>query len=628
MSATKLAAALDARLHFDVFPVAPNSKVPLLKENWLQIATRDEATIRQWWTEHPDANIGGVTGDKLVVDIDPKNNGMETFIILKDVAEFSKTRVSNTQSGGNHLVYALPPHTIVKGGTHKLGQGVDVKSYGGYILLPGSTIGDKSYTWANQNEIALAPQWIIDSCKAHKPKTDTAGKRIVEEDDQAREMFEQWIRDRAPRPIMGEIDDTTYKVAARGYDFGCSQDTVHEILLGWNETHADGLGDIERLAEVVESAGKNRENAIGSRHPNAPGFDAIEIDESKAPSSTPASSKPKSTDGLKLERYFAAAAKALSTQAEPLIKGILDRNAMSILYGESNTGKTFIAVDLAFHIAAELAWAKCKVRAGAVVYVAAEGGAGVYKRLAALREHYPDVGDIPLFVIKFPIDLLHGKEHAQALVRLCQEAASEAGMPLELVVIDTLSRAMSGGDENSSTDMGAMVKSFDAIREATGAHLMVIHHSGKDRARGARGHSLLRAATDTEIEIERGKLTVTKQRDMEGDFHQPFELTNVTIGLDSDGAVVTSCVVRLLTKQEAAEVEVELTPTERRYLNRLEKHLGATPEKVFGWQIEAEIVGKPHSDIANQRSTLSELLKALSDKGKLRFVKRNQYVLA
>ena len=67
------------------------------------------------------------------------------------------------------------------------------------------------------------------------------------------------------------------------YDFGCTQETVYEMMLDWNETHCEPPGNVERLAVVVESAGRNRDNAIGCKHPNAPGFTAHVIEEHARP---------------------------------------------------------------------------------------------------------------------------------------------------------------------------------------------------------------------------------------------------------------------------------------------------------------------------------------------------------
>ena len=104
---------------------------------------------------------------------------------------------------------------------------------------------------------------------------------------------------------------------------------------------------------------------------------------------------------------------------------------------------------------------------------------------------------------------------------------------------------MAGGDENSGKDIGAAVKVMDKIREETGAHVCLIHHCGKDEARGARGHSSLRAAIDTEIEITRPEGSIistvraTKQRDLQAGDAMPFSLKVITIGMNRRGKPIT-----------------------------------------------------------------------------------------
>lgn len=239
-----------------------------------------------------------------------------------------------------------------------------------------------------------------------------------------------------------------------------------------------------------------------------------------------------------------AAANAVDGAALPLIKGILDQGAMTILYGESNAGKTFVAMDIAYHIANGLPWAGRRTAALPVLYIAAEGGKGARKRAAALMARYGAAAGF--WFVMHPINLLRADADLKPLI----DAVRVTGQAFGLIVVDTLSRAMAGGDENASTDMGAMVKHLDVLRSATGAHLMAVHHSGKDKAKGARGHSLLRAATDTEIEIADGVIAVTKQRDLDGSFSSGFALDVVTLGVDRDGDPVTSCTVRLVRRED------------------------------------------------------------------------------
>lgn len=255
-----------------------------------------------------------------------------------------------------------------------------------------------------------------------------------------------------------------------------------------------------------------------------------------------------------------AAKAALTHSNKALVKGLLDQGALSVCYGDSNVGKTFVAMDIAFAVAAGLPWGNMRTAKSAVVYVAAEGGGGAKKRsLALLQKYGAATFNAAAFHFRLSgVNLLKADADLQPLI----QTILQIGQGVGLVVIDTLSRAMAGGDENASTDMGAMVKHLDAIRTTTGAHVMAIHHTGKDKAKGARGHSLLRAATDTEIEISAGRIAVTKQRDMDKNYGAGFALDVHKLGIDPDGDPVTSCTVRLVSLREvraepnAAEVQI------------------------------------------------------------------------
>lgn len=232
----------------------------------------------------------------------------------------------------------------------------------------------------------------------------------------------------------------------------------------------------------------------------------------------------------------------LLPKRKPLVKGLLDNAAMSVVFGESNCGKTFIALDLAACIATGREWHGRKLIQGTVLYIAAEGGLGLEERLTAFRHHHQMEGYAPLFVIPAGIDLCRSKDDIKELLKEIKGLGN-----ISLVVIDTLSRAMAGGNENSSEDMGAFIQRCDKIREIIQAHVMILHHSGKDKASGARGHSALRAAVDTEIEVKNceGVITaeVTKQRDGRTEEKFYFSLKTITIGQDVDGEQITSCVL-------------------------------------------------------------------------------------
>ncbi|MBX9265093.1 helicase RepA family protein, partial [Klebsiella pneumoniae] len=104
------------------------------------------------------------------------------------------------------------------------------------------------------------------------------------------------------------------------------------------------------------------------------------------------------------------------------------------------------------------------------------------------------------------------------------------GKPVQLIVIDTLARCFGGNDENDAKDMGAFIEGCDTIKRETGATVLVVHHSGKDDTKGARGSSAFRAALDAEFNVRREGdggaiiLTCTKVKDAEGPRPAAFDL--------------------------------------------------------------------------------------------------------
>jgi hypothetical protein len=283
--------------------------------------------------------------------------------------------------------------------------------------------------------------------------------------------------------------------------------------------------------------------------------------------------RPNGKPKMVIEWFREAADSALSEPANQLIEGLLDEGGLSVNYGDSGSGKTFVTLDLGFHVGAGLDWNGKKVRHGLVVYVAAEGGRRIKRRISALRKRFrEDHGDVapdPMFaLVRCQIDLRSTNDaDLNELLDLVRKAEKKTGEKCVWLIVDTLSRAMAGGDENSPVDMGRIVASADRFRAETGAHFTYVHHTGKDAARGARGHSLLRAATDTEIETTADSFTLTKQRDGELGFKIGFKLVDLVIGEDADGNCIKSAVVewgagqapKTKTKREAPRAQRLLT---------------------------------------------------------------------
>ena len=274
----------------------------------------------------------------------------------------------------------------------------------------------------------------------------------------------------------------------------------------------------------------------------------------------------KPREALVFETFDEVADTALVDNATPLVEGWQHMGAMSVVYGNSNTGKSFVALHKSLCIATGRLWAGFPTTQGLVVYVAAGGGLLFKRRVLAIREELRVApGEAKFALVRSGIDLRNGLRDAQALVALVRAAEARFNEPCALVIIDTLSRAMAGGDENSSVDMGSFVRACDHIRHATGAHLEIVHHTGKDKARGARGHSLLRAATDSEIEVvasgrnkdgwSTGRITATKQRDLE--FAPPLEFALKPVRLGAPNSQLQSAVAIVTPARAVSERSAE-----------------------------------------------------------------------
>lgn len=230
-----------------------------------------------------------------------------------------------------------------------------------------------------------------------------------------------------------------------------------------------------------------------------------------------------------------------------IVQQLLGKESLVAVYGPSNSGKSALTLDLAASVAMGSAFRGLRVKQSAVLYVCAEGAHGMKNRVFALKQTGRLSPNAALGVVPDSVDLCSSPVDTSRIVTACLALQVKTGHPVRLIVIDTLARVMAGGDENSGADMGRLIANADSIKAQTDATVLLIHHSGKDGSKGARGHSSFRAALDTEISVEGANnprvVTVTKQRDLAPLEPFSFNLTPVTLGNNSYGEPVTAVVV-------------------------------------------------------------------------------------
>jgi hypothetical protein len=276
-----------------------------------------------------------------------------------------------------------------------------------------------------------------------------------------------------------------------------------------------------------------------------------------------------------------------------LVPGILGNGELSCLVGAPGCGKSALATDLAAHVAAGREWFGRRLKRGAVLYVAAEREALVRRRLAALRDD-KDLRDLPLAILSGPLDLRTSRDHADSVVVHANALADEARLSIRLIMIDTVSRALAGGDENSPRDMGAFVMNLAAIQAATGAHVCCIHHIPQDGSSRLRGHGSLLGAMDTTLTIEKSsgatrRATIAKNNDGEEGASLAFTMRSVTLWTDPEtGENTTAPII-----EAAAD-----SPTER---SKSCKDKGSKLPKTAQLVLNAlyEVVGKNGGAIAD-----------------------------
>lgn len=232
---------------------------------------------------------------------------------------------------------------------------------------------------------------------------------------------------------------------------------------------------------------------------------------------------------------------------DELVQGLLTVGGGSVLYGDSNCGKTFFAIDLACAVARGADWMGRRTEQGLVVYLAAESPQSVRSRVQAYQKHHAvEISDFA--IVQNSINLFASDTDTEAIIKAVKMIEAQRKQKVRLIIGDTLARMSAGANENAGQDMGLVIDRFDRIRRECCAHFMLIHHSGKSAAAGARGWSGVRAAVDVEIEVNdsaTGRYAeVTKDRDLGSKGERiGFGLEAIEAGRSKWGKSVTTCIV-------------------------------------------------------------------------------------
>lgn len=241
------------------------------------------------------------------------------------------------------------------------------------------------------------------------------------------------------------------------------------------------------------------------------------------------------------------------------VKHIIPAASVGLLYGGSGTFKSFIALDACLHVAYGLPWMGRITRQAQVLYIAGEGGAGLWSRIHAWHSHrgmqWQDDG--PFRVVPVAVDLTND---AWRVV----DAAQAAGVTPGMVVVDTLSQTYMG-EENSANEMAAYLREIGLrMRDLWHCAVVLVHHTGHSATERPRGSSAIKANVDFMLSVWRDEKEMlatvgcAKQKDGELFKDAPFQMHVVPLGADEDGDPVTSLVARhLSSSDELAQAQAD-----------------------------------------------------------------------
>lgn len=575
----------------EIFPADPADKAPLCT-NGLYDATTNPDTIETWWRRWPNALIAcRVPDDTVILDIDPRHGGHDTWAALCDAygdAAPTRWHASGRGDGGQHHWWQHPGGKLnVKklndfarsaGVGHPAGKrgwtgGIDLLHHGHrYTILPPSPHPDtgQPYVWGPKTKPGRMPGWLAALLTADQSAASEPALRVVKDADSIADWF---------------TANTTWR----------------EILIGWHLVDGDGDNDGSAWRHPNATASQSATIKHGCLFVYTPNTDfeptesgdphgytrfrawallehdgnltaaaAAAYELRDGPREPPERINPDDLIGDSIRHAVEQAA----ANAEPhrlwanlhrgdeilhlpptewLIPGVIQRGGLTVTYGAPKSYKTFVVLDRALHLANGQTWRNIEVVRSRILYVVAEGAPGVGPRAWAwCKRHDGTLNGIDWITVAPNLFDERLGADTYILADIIRELAADH------VIFDTFARSTAGADENSGRDMGVIVDHLGWLMERTGCGIELVHHTGKDAARGMRGHSSLQGAVDTSIEVigdsHAVNARVVDQKNAESDQawwwkprrYEASIVLEATDGLESSGEVRDVNILRQL----------------------------------------------------------------------------------
>jgi len=544
-----------------VFPCLPGSKDPALNYAWQTRATEDPKQVAEWSAQMDGLNWGVACGPSglFVIDVDP--NGLNTWAQMQEANPDLKRAVQNaftvkTPRGGfHHYFKGYGPTTVcaIADGIDTRGGYLDdrtgkMKSTG-YVVLPGSKTNVGEYV-ALGGVLDYMPE-AIRAIVPEKKKGSVLGLARDPAKDQPRNV--QWAKDLLNSYVAeGRVsveghggNNTAFQVAASILDKAISPGLAFELLDELWNPHCSPAWEDWELERIVDNASKYGEETEGgskgfednqSAFAAFVGYDCGDAGPAEIPHAERRRERVQWIDD------YAA------NVADPvwLLPGILPARGTGMLFGPSGSYKSFIALD----------WASCLAHGHAgqwgappvcndVLYFAGEAPIGTAKQRRPAWLEWRDVQTPHRLAVYPRVPHLSDADGWNGV----KADIEEMGMTPRLIVIDTMTRLLTGFDENSTKDANSATSFMEELSRFYECFVLAVHHTGKDENRGARGSSAFFANMDTVLSTSKkgsgAYLKVKKHKDADAP-DDPIYLKTKVFG--------KSIVLEKSTETEEAEV--------------------------------------------------------------------------
>ena len=545
-------------------PVFPcnSSKRPLTKHGHLDAVTDPKAVAELFEffgnsTTYIGARMGKDSG-LFAIDFDlykgPKPQAYMDMLVGKGI--LPNTRIHRTKNGGVHAIYHSDtswPNVIPE-------VGVEVKGEGGYIIVPpseGYTVVREGVTEAPGDLIAI----LMEAKKAASAQNiDALKMKILDASEFHSSLLAisaKWSKRGIPvETILEDLRDILSKSVAR--------DVNHERHKRWAFLYYNESNELTRL--IGQGSTKYNPNVKEEEYLDAMEgqWDQVEQTASKhflpPPEGKQEEPAPKQIEDFGTgwpfegQGFFAHEDRDLLNQ-EFIIEGLFAENEVTIMYADPKVGKTALNLTLSLHKSCGMDLGELKMHgANPCLYYALEGKRAIEMRIDAWKRHHREEGvelpdHIPMFTVERPTNFLKEEtriEECNKIIAANNYCLKKYGKPLGIISLDTLTRAMSGGDQNSVDDTSSLFELVGLLRMGgVTASIVIVHHKGKSGQ--LRGSTNLLAEADLALDITKEgpliRARVAEARSMEEGGIFSFNTKTIVLGINKQGIELSSFVL-------------------------------------------------------------------------------------